>query len=72
MTGSEGNVSAVVTDSQSWLLWVHWDIFAQKFPVLYKVTLPEPSTFTAYWSNWRTSMTEPVMSHLVGSWPVLF
>ena len=30
------------------------------------VIRPEPSTLTTYWSNWRTSTTEPVLSHLLG------
>ena len=33
------------------------------------VTRPDPSTLTTYWSNWRTSMTLPVLSHLVGLGP---
>ena len=36
------------------------------------VILPEPSTRTTYWSNWRTSITMPVLSHLVGYGPVWF
>ena len=36
------------------------------------VILPEPSTRTAYWSNCRTSMMLPVLSHLVGCGPVWF
>ena len=31
-----------------------------------RVTRPEPSTRTTYWSNWRTSTMIPVLSHLVG------
>ena len=33
---------------------------------LRSVTLPDPSTRTTYWWNWRTSITMPVLSHLVG------
>ena len=40
--------------------------------LLRKVTRPEPSTLTTYWSNWRTSTTIPVLSHLVGWGPVWF
>lgn len=36
------------------------------------VILPEPSTRTTYWSNWRTSITTPVLSHFVGYGPVWF
>ena len=38
---------------------------------LRRVVLPDPSTRTTYWSNWRTSIMTPVLSHLVGCWPVL-
>ena len=37
-----------------------------------KVTLRDPSTLTAYWSNCLTSMTVPVLSHLSGCRPVWF
>ena len=37
-----------------------------------RVIRPEPSTRTTYWSNWRTSTTIPVLSHLVGWGPVWF
>ena len=37
-----------------------------------RVTRPEPSTRTTYWSNWCTSTTIPVLSHLVGWGPVWF
>ena len=30
------------------------------------VCLPDPSILMRYWWNWRTSMTMPVRSHLVG------
>ena len=36
------------------------------------VTLPDPSTRTTYRSNWRTSITQPVLSHLSGVGPVWF
>ena len=36
------------------------------------VILPEPSTRTTYWWNWRTSMMMPVLSHLLGCGPVWF
>ena len=39
---------------------------------LRRVTLPEPSMCVTYWSNWRTSMTTPVLSHLVGLGPDWF
>ena len=37
-----------------------------------RVTLPDPSTRTTYWSNWRTSTTRPVLSHFLGNCPVWF
>ena len=36
---------------------------------LHSVTRPEPSTHTIYWSNWQTSITMPVLPHLVGLGP---
>ena len=36
------------------------------------VTLPDPSTLTAYWSNCFTSITKPVRSHCSGWLPVWF
>ena len=36
-----------------------------------RVTLPDPSIRTTYWSNWRTS-TVPVLSHRFGSGPLWF
>ena len=37
-----------------------------------RVTLPDPSTRTTYWSNWQTSTTRPVLSHFLGNCPVWF
>ena len=37
-----------------------------------KVTLPEPSTFTLYWSCAPTSTTIPVRSHFLEWWPSWF
>jgi hypothetical protein len=36
------------------------------------VCLPEPSILMRYWWNWRTSMTMPVLSHLLGWLPDWF
>ena len=36
------------------------------------VTLPDPSTFTTYWSNCLTSITLPVLSHLRAWGPTWF
>ena len=33
---------------------------------------PDPSMQTMYWSNWRTSMIVPVLSHFVGCGPTWF
>ena len=52
----------VIADGQSWFPWLNRD----KFPKEFGVTLPDPSILTKYWLNWRTSMTRPVLSHLVG------
>lgn len=40
--------------------------------LLRSVTRPEPSTLTTYWSNWRTSITSPVLSHFNGCGPTWF
>ena len=40
--------------------------------LLRKVTLPEPSVLMMYWSNWRTSVTRPVLSHFFGCGPTWF
>ena len=39
---------------------------------LHRVTLPEPSIRTLYWSNCQTSITTSFLSHLVGCGPVWF
>ena len=44
--------------------------YARRNFLLRRVTLPDPSTRTTYWSNWRTSITTPVLSHFVGYGPV--
>ena len=51
----------------------HWTgmYFRRNFR-LRNVTLPEPSTLTTYWSNCRTSMTTPVLSHFLGCGPTWF
>ncbi len=36
------------------------------------VIFPDPSIFTTYWSNCRTSVTVPVLSHLFGCKPLWF
>ena len=39
---------------------------------LWVVIRPEPSKRMTYWSNWRTSITTPVLSQFVGYGPVWF
>ena len=47
-------------------------VYFLRYFLLQRVTRPEPSTRTTYWSNCRTSTTMPVLSHLVGWGPVWF
>ena len=54
-----------------WSLWTTGRNLGRNF-LFRRLTRPEPSTLTMYWSNWRTSITIPILSHLVGFGPVWF
>ena len=60
------NVSII----SSCLLWNGVNFL--KYCRFLRVNLPEPSTFTTYWWNWRTSTTVPVRSQRFGWLPVRF
>ena len=52
--------------------WVCTGMYFLRNLRLHRVILPDPSTRTMYWSNCRTSITTPVLSHLLGYGPVSF
>ena len=45
-------------------------VYCRRNFLFHFVLRPKPSARTMYWSNWRTSMTLPVLSHLFGWGPI--
>ena len=72
-------ILGVVGGFRGWMMWVVPGMWSTTILSSFRgnfrfrrVTLPDLSTLTAYWSNCFTSITKPVRSHRSGWLPVWF